>query len=322
MTKGAGIEGSNLQEMVDAALAQKEAEARERDQADAYQKERASYPTLQIFLEAGPSGVRQPIKGLWGRERRGSASSGYFEEVLIAPQITLHCETCGGNRIFRLNRSNPTLQLGKSDHFLTYICRNCGTDEKRYSLLVERDKEASDGYATKYGEVPPLGQRLPRKLVKLAGEELDNLRKGHKAELAGMGIAAFAYYRRVLDSQRIRILDEIIAASKLLQADPTVLAELEAAKRETRFTTSVEAVKHGLPQALLIDGHNPLTLLHDALSDGLHSESDEDCLLLATTIRVLMTEILERVELVRSDKAELKAAVANLLKRKAQKSAK
>jgi hypothetical protein len=46
-------------------------------------------------------------------------------------------------------------------------------------------------------------------------------------------------------------------------------------------------VKHGIPQARLINGHNPLTLLHNALSAGLHEQSDETCLELAQAVRVV-----------------------------------
>jgi hypothetical protein len=47
-------------------------------------------------------------------------------------------------------------------------------------------------------------------------------------------------------------------------------------------------VQHGIPQARLINGHNPLTLLHNALSAGLHEQSDETYLELAQAVRVML----------------------------------
>jgi hypothetical protein len=131
-----------------------------------------------------------------------------------------------------------------------------------------------------------------------------------------MGIAAFAYYRRVVDNQRERIFDEIIRVCKVLSADQTIIDELNAAKKETQFTNAIETVKHALPQALFINGHNPLTLLHSALSDGLHGRSDEECLELATAVRVVMAEFAERMGQAMKDEAELTTAVTRLLKRK------
>jgi hypothetical protein len=67
---------------------------------------------------------------------------------------------------------------------------------------------------------------------------------------------------------------------------------------------------------LLIDGHNPLTLLHTALSEGLHAQSDEDCLEFASDIRVVMTELADRISQALKDEAELKSAISRLLSRK------
>jgi hypothetical protein len=75
---------------------------------------------------------------------------------------------------------------------------------------------------------------------------------------------------------------------------------LTAAKNETQFTRAVEVVKHGIPQALLVNGHNPLTLLHKALSEGLHAQTDEECLELATAIRVVLADLVERLKEMRS----------------------
>lgn len=50
-----------------------------------------------------------------------------------------------------------------------------------------------------------------------------------------------------------------------------------------------------IPQTLLINGHNQLTLLHSALSEGLHDQTDEKCLELATSIRVVLTDLADRL---------------------------
>ena len=52
-------------------------------------------------------------------------------------------------------------------------------------------------------------------------------------------------------------------------------------------------IKHGLPSALFIRGENPLKLLYGVLSDGLHDQDDVYCLDLATSIRLVLTELAE-----------------------------
>jgi anti-sigma regulatory factor (Ser/Thr protein kinase) len=57
-------------------------------------------------------------------------------------------------------------------------------------------------------------------------------------------------------------------------------------------------------------------LLHDALSDGIHEFTDEECLKLARSIRVVLIELAERISTALKEEAELKTAVSELLNRK------
>jgi hypothetical protein len=93
-----------------------------------------------------------------------------------------------------------------------------------------------------------------------------------------------------------------------------MLDSLEAAKAESQFITAIGTIKPAVPQALLIDGrHNPLKLLHSALSQALHGETDEEYLKLATSIRVVLTDLVERTTAVLKESAELDKAVSQLI---------
>ena len=136
-----------------------------------------------------------------------------------------------------------------------------------------------------------------------------------------MGIGAFAYYRRVVENKKGQIFAAIIQAAEKMGAEPDVHAELRQAASERQFTRAVEVVKHGIPNGLRINGQDPLTLLHDALSEGLHAQEDEECLALARNIRVVLVALVERVaEVTREDKA-LNEAVADLLRRQRERRA-
>ena len=73
-------------------------------------------------------------------------------------------------------------------------------------------------------------------------------------------------------------------------------------------------MKDALPETLLIRGQNPLTLLHSALSGGIHGKNDEECLELAHAVRVVLIEFAEKMAAALNDEAELGAAVARLMK--------
>ena len=102
-------------------------------------------------------------------------------------------------------------------------------------------------------------------------------------------------------------------------APPDLINNLTAAKNEVQFSKAVDLVKAGIPQVLLINGHNPLTLLHSALSEGLHAETDEQCLELATSIRVVLSDLAERLGNALKDHAELNNAVGRLMQAKKPK---
>ncbi|URI06799.1 hypothetical protein MW290_12940 [Aquincola tertiaricarbonis] len=152
--------------------------------------------------------------------------------------------------------------------------------------------------------------------MKLVGRERDYFFKGLRAERQAMGIAAFTYYRRVVDGKRGAIFDRIISVCQLMGGDADLVKDLEAAKRETRFTDAVKKITHALPQALRIKGEDPLTLLYAALSEGLHNRTDEECLQDAGDIRLVLTEFVERVDAALAEDKEMDATVKRLIERK------
>ncbi len=81
---------------------------------------------------------------------------------------------------------------------------------------------------------------------------------------------------------------------------------------ENQFSKALEFVTDALPQALLINGQNPLTLLHAALNGGLHNQTDEECLGLAHAVRVVLVELAERLGQAMKDDKEIKDAIARL----------
>ena len=201
------------------------------------------------------------------------------------------------------------------ESFIKYICRNCSKSAKSFAVrfVADRDTGAYGGEIYKYGELPNFGPPTPPRLL---GDDKELFLKGRRAESQGMGIAAFAYYRRVIESQKESIFDEVIRVSKAISADPAIIAGLEKANRLVQFTSAVDEVKDAIPPALLINGHNPLSLMHSALSKGLHARTDEECLRWATDLRVVMAEFVERMAQAMKDNAELHSAVSRLVSRK------
>lgn len=260
--------------------------------------------TFKEFLESVPPGTEKHV-AVVALPRRGGG------RLVAHPDILLHCSSdiCGGIRTFASSSEVIITDFDASkDCYLHYICQNCRRNFKKFSLHVK----ISEGRVTKFGEMPSFGPPTPAKAIALIGSDRDLFLKGRKCENQGLGVGAFTYYRRVIEDQKGRIFDEVI---RVLEAtDPTneVIGELRAAKNETQFSKSIEAIKHALPASLMINGQNPLRLLHSALSEGVHALSDEECLDLATAARTILIEFSEKLSQALRDDAALASAV-NLL---------
>ena len=270
---------------------------------------------LSEFLERVPPGTLTSISDITKPRRFPSGSiAGY---VLVTPEIQLHCpsDSCSGIRFFRCTNSDIPDIPDNTFHFfyVSYVCSNCRKTEKTFSLAAQRDDKKVSGKCYKFGELPEYGPPIASRLIKLIGPDRELFLKGRRCENQGLGIGAFVYYRRVVEEQRCRILDEVIKVSRKVGASAEAIKLLEKAKTETQFSKSLASVKDAIPQALLINGHNPLTLLHSALSDGLHQRSDEQCLEIASSIRVVLAELSERLAQALKDEAELNKALSRLM---------
>lgn len=274
--------------------------------------------SISEFLETCPPNRVAHLSDLGHRKR--FQAGGFRDNMLSTPEIQLHCpsESCNGVRFFRcVNGFNISLNTEYEYIYITYRCSNCQKHQKTYSLAAKLDAEGSEtGEVYKFGELPAFGPPTPPKLVKLIGPDRDTLLKGRRCENQGLGIGAFIYYRRVVENQKNRILNEIIKVSEKIGAPTEKLDILRQAVSETQFSKALEMAKDVIPESLLINGHSPVLLLHSALSEGVHALSDEECLDLASSIRIVLGELSERLGQALKDEAELSKALSTLMHHK------
>ena len=267
--------------------------------------------TMIQFLETVAPGEYRVISDIQAK------ADGIY--LVNTPDLHLHCgsETCGGVRTFGSSTNKRQLNKTRTNFYIEYYCRNCGETEKVYALALAVDHPGGPtGYAFKYGEMPRFGPPTSKRLLALLGDDKKTFLKGRRSELQGLGVGAFAYYRRVVENQKSNLLAEIIKVAQKTGASSKTIETLQTAQQENQFSKAIDMVKDAIPESLKFNGHNPLTLLHTALSDGLHARTDEECLELATTIRRVMQDLAERVGTALKDHAELGAAVSRLMNRK------
>jgi hypothetical protein len=207
--------------------------------------------SVKEFFETVPPGRDVLVKELV-KEQYGSSGVRYYSVIL--PLLELHCGTdsCSGVRFFESSDEIYPKHSEYKMEFVTFVCRNCNRSRKLYSVSILLQADKSSGSMFKFGEVPAFGPPTPAKLISLIGPEKEYFLKGRRAENQGLGIAAFAYYRRVVETQKNRILDEIIRVASKIGASAEMLKDLSNAKNEDQFGKAVAAVKHGIPPALMV----------------------------------------------------------------------
>jgi hypothetical protein len=229
------------------------------------------------------------------------------------PEIYIYCDKCGGERYF--DTSSSTVYAERNGLMVyRFECKNCNSSEKYFTVIGKSfsKNNSSKGVLMKIGEFPIFGQPTPSKLITMIGPDKDIFLKGRRCENQGLGVGAYAYYRRVIESQKNRIIDQMLKICNKYDNMAELIEQFEQAKKEIQFSTAVDLIKIALPSSLLIDNHNPLKLLHAALSKGIHEMSDDECLEKANSIRIILTELCNRMNELLKDDKELHAAI-NLL---------
>lgn len=260
------------------------------------------------FLQTQPPGSTVPVTDV-------ISQSEYSYISVKAPDLKIFCpeETCNAYMFFGNEEDFGRPSQGEWVYgYMQYICRNCRKYSKAFALAIIIDSSAL-AKAYKFGEFPPFGPPVPPRMLRLIQPDSELFLSGRRCENRGLGIGAFAYYRRVVENQWSRLASQIIKVAKAINAPQPTLITLQQAKTEQQFSKAVKDVNAAIPPALLIREQNPLLLLHSALSKGVHDLPDEECLRLATSIRVVLVELAEKLGQALKDDKKLTDAVSTLL---------
>lgn len=243
---------------------------------------------------------------------------------MVLPAIRLHCPTdgCGGPREFDPPISE--FELPWVDANVTrkgiaeFICRNCHKTLKTFAIAYTTKADSPAVILIcKIGEQPRFGKPRPNAVADVLDDEIEYFDRGYRSETDGLGIGAFAYYRRFVESHKDKIIGEIRKVAVAHSLSQSIIDALDRAAARHEFSAAVSEVKDAIPDSIKINGMNPLTLLHDALSAGLHNDDDVECLAIAHDIRLVLTGLADRTSQLLKSNAELAAAVTRLNQRKA-----
>lgn len=160
----------------------------------------------------------------------------------------------------------------------TYTCRNCGNNRCYFYFIWQEHEQAN--IFIKVGQYPELEERVSQTLSESLGPaDLKLFKNALRMRNFNLGLAAVAYMRRVVENRMNDMLDILRAAAEAHNdATPELIATFDALKAEKRFAVKVDYAGKLLPSSLRPVGKpNPMAVLHDLASDGLHAKSDEEC---------------------------------------------
>jgi len=173
-----------------------------------------------------------------------------------------------------------------------YRCAACEMGYHKFFFHISDDCT----YIHKIGQWPEFSHKLDDAISKnLDADHVALYRKGRRSEEHGYGIGSFAYYRRIVELVIADLLNEIQDMIPDNEQKEKYKLALEKVKDSKSAQARIEVVKELLPASLRPSNKNPLALLHDALSVGLHAESDDTCLTWAGVIREALIYLLEGV---------------------------
>jgi hypothetical protein len=267
----------------------------------------------RVFLLERPPGTKAIVTNAIDRAESGRLR---FDQT----RFRLDCIKCGRETDCELRNSYEHVFYGQpevsQDFILSVVCIRCPCIIKSYAVrfgtYLSLTLPNPPIEAEKLGEWPEFSPPTHPKLISLVGPDKELFLKGRRAELAGLGIGAMAYYRRIVEDQKNRLLGEIIRVARKVSAPESAIKKLEEAMVETQFSRAVESVKDAIPTSLYIYSQNPFTLLHKALSKNLHGMPDAACLSIATSIRIVLLELAKRLADALEDQRELQDAVKQL----------
>ena len=283
-------------------------------------------PTAQEQIESDAITMEQLLQDQPLHARR--AISDLFSNVINAwiyfpEDIRVHCphDDCDGVRRHHKEQTSTSFTVGRLVYaFAMYRCTDCRKAAKVFVVRAERDPESAAGPCTKIYQEPAFGNPIPKRLFHIIGEtNRESFLQARRAIARGLGIGAYSYYRRIVENTKFDLVASVLEVARATNASAQQIKSLENAQAERQFSKAMETLRDTstIPAVLLIDGHNPLAVLHDLLSEGIHELSDEDCLERAQHAEILLCEIADRMHIALTERKAVKEAITSVMNRKA-----
>lgn len=230
--------------------------------------------------------------------------------------IDSFCEKCGMVRPFHDMRSRgggagmAVKALSTGTSYFEFTCVTCRKEHHKY--LLEQIIGDETIKFQKYGQLPRRHLERDSALQKFFSDDSDNYEKAVVCLSHGYGIAAFAYLRRIVENNTIKLIDLVSDDVKSSEADPKILELLSELRKESPMSDKIKIANEALPVYLKPDGLNPLGRLYQVLSEGVHSLSDEECLNRANIVKECLKYLISELSSRKKNRSRFKSMIGSI----------
>jgi len=210
-------------------------------------------------------------------------------------QIEMECSTCKRSRPFSDRRArgsgsgNSVPKLESSIYSFLFKCDSCSSS--KYAFFIEVDIE--NGKIRKVGQSPAWSINLDKDIDRFLEDDSEFFKKALICESQGYGIAAFSYYRRVVENSIGKILDNLRSILEMQGSSSEMIEQIDRALKGIVMDERIKIAKDAIPNSLRPNGMNPLAIIYDTLSAGIHRLPEEECLKNSEYIRVALSYLIK-----------------------------
>jgi len=244
------------------------------------------WPLYRELNYSGPTAATNPPREI--RLDCGHAKCGFQTRWALSTNYSIFAS---GTRGMRPEPTHDNFAVAR------YVCKNCSSRVTRFFYFWSQ--KDSIGQLFKIGQYPQIEERVPKNLQDALGEEdLKSYKNALRLRNFNLGIAAVAYMRRVVENRMNDMLNVLYEAARTHKVSAEVLARHEDVMKDHRFIERVNYAGELLPESLRPQGQpNPMAILHEFASDGLHTKSDEQCVEIFDACRRTFEYVFEKMRL-------------------------
>jgi hypothetical protein len=261
-----------------------------------YCEKEESKKTFELDLET-------ETKDLYGKMASGTilGKNVVDKKLNYTVKVIGKCKSCKEYNIFFLLNiftNNPIIKNKNYDRSLPLS-----------QISIEYDN--TNVYIKKTGALPQI-KILPNKIIsKYFKKDTSGwYYKGINALNENYGIGAFAYFRRIIEFELINIINDI---KTLPDSHKVEIQELlDKHTKNSNVNTIYDNIFKYLPNSLKVLGDNPIKILYNQTSQGLHTLSETECLEKAKKILKLLDFVIIKINEEKSEIKELRETIKGL----------